>query len=190
MEVASSSANTNAPTPTAGLWSLGFQGLLWTQFFTALNDNIFRWLVIGIGKDHAEQAGWSASVVLTVGSVAFVAPYLLFAAPAGYLADRYSKRSVIWWCKVAEIVIMILGVGAILSGGQRPEVALGLLMASVALMGTQACLFSPARSGSIPEILAPEYLSKANGMFGLATVAATVLGTGIGSALADLTAPR
>ena len=50
------------------------------------------------------------------GTVCFVLPYLVLAAPAGYLADRYPKRSVIVGCKVAEIVIMVLGVGAILCG--------------------------------------------------------------------------
>jgi 1-acyl-sn-glycerol-3-phosphate acyltransferase len=146
--------------------------------------------VIGIGKDHAEAAGYTPTLVLTIGTVAFVAPYLLLAAPAGYLADRFSKKHVIFWCKVAEIVIMIFGVGAILQGNGDPTIGLVLLISSLGLMGAQAALFSPARAGSIPEILAPEYLSKANGLFGLATFAATVLGTGIGSALADLTQPR
>ena len=37
----------------AGLTSASFQGLLFTQLLTATNDNIFRWLAIGIGKQHA-----------------------------------------------------------------------------------------------------------------------------------------
>ncbi len=41
------------------------------------------------------------------GTVCLVLPYLLLAAPAGYLADRYPKRSVIVGCKLAEIVIMV-----------------------------------------------------------------------------------
>ena len=35
------------------------------------------------------------STVLAFGSACFLLPYLLLAAPAGYLADRFSKRSVI-----------------------------------------------------------------------------------------------
>ncbi len=191
MDATSSLENSASnPLPRSGLGSVGFQGLLWTQFFTALNDNIFRWLVIGIGKDHAEQAGYPASMVLMAGTVGFVAPYLLLAAPAGFFADRFPKRSVILACKVAEIFIMMLGIGVFMLGGLPPLWALGLLMAAVALMGAQSALFSPARAGCIPEVLAPEYLSKANGFFGLATVSATVLGTGIGSMLADLTQPK
>src|SRR5687767_13852474 len=96
------------------LWSVGFLGLLSTQFLTAVNDNIFRWLVICIGKDHVTEANFSN--VLTAGTACFVLPYLLLAAPTGYLADRYRKRSVIVGCKVAEIVIMALGIGAIMLG--------------------------------------------------------------------------
>lgn len=180
------------------LWSTGFLGLLATQFLTAVNDNIFRWLVIGIGKDHvaeyAEQHGsgtWlSEGNVLMAGTACFVLPYLVLAAPAGYLADRYRKKQVIVTCKIAEIVIMLLGVGAILLGNAPPMVSLGTLFAVLALMGAQSALFSPARSGSIPEVLHPNFISKANGLFGLATVVATVIGMAIGCWLADMTEPK
>ncbi|MDX1947048.1 MAG: hypothetical protein SFU86_16725, partial [Pirellulaceae bacterium] len=141
------------------LVSAGFLGLLATQFLTALNDNIFRWLIIGISKHHAGEGNFGT--VLMAGTACFVLPYLALAAPAGYLADRYSKRSVIVGCKVAEIVIMILGVGAILCGGMDAKIALGLLFTTVALMGAQSAMFSPARAGSIPEVLRPELISKA-----------------------------
>ena len=53
-------------------------------------------------------------MALSVGLACFVLPYILLAAPAGYLADRFSKRTVIVACKVAEMVVMALGVAAIL----------------------------------------------------------------------------
>jgi acyl-[acyl-carrier-protein]-phospholipid O-acyltransferase/long-chain-fatty-acid--[acyl-carrier-protein] ligase len=169
----------------AGLFSAGFLGLLATQFLTAANDNIFRWLVIGIGKDYVprEQVGY----ILTGGTVCLVLPYLLLAAPAGYLADRYSKRSVIIGCKLAELVILFGGVGAILAGHFGSAWAISLLMATVALLGSQSALFSPARAGSIPELVRPELISKANGLFTLSTVIATVTGMVVGNWLADAT---
>jgi acyl-[acyl-carrier-protein]-phospholipid O-acyltransferase/long-chain-fatty-acid--[acyl-carrier-protein] ligase len=181
----------HAPAPlTAGgkLFSAGFLGLLATQFLTALNDNILRWLVIGIGKDHVAPS--QVNGVLAAGTACFVLPYLVLAAPAGYLADRYRKRSVIVACKAAEIVFMALAVGAILCGNFDTRIALGLLFAAVALMGCQSALFSPARAGSIPEVLRPELISKANGLFALATVIATVIGMVIGNWLADATSPK
>jgi acyl-[acyl-carrier-protein]-phospholipid O-acyltransferase/long-chain-fatty-acid--[acyl-carrier-protein] ligase len=194
MEMTSTSFD---PARTAGgkLLSPGFLGLLATQFLTAVNDNIFRWLVIGIGKDHVADYArlhgsgtWlSEGNVLMGGTACFVLPYLVLAAPSGYLADKYRKRSVIVACKVAEIAIMVLGVGAILLGNLSSPLALALLFGVLMLMGAQAALFSPSRSGSIPEVLHPDYISKANGLFGLATVVATVVGMAIGCALAEYT---
>ncbi|MEX2026778.1 MAG: MFS transporter, partial [Pirellulaceae bacterium] len=188
------------PSRSAGgsLWSPGFMGLLATQFLTAVNDNIFRWLVIGIGKDHVTDyakshgsGSWlTEGNVLMAGTACFVLPYLVLAAPAGYLADKYRKRQVIIACKIAEIVIMALGIGAILLGHLPAATALALLFVVLALMGAQSALFSPARSGSIPEVLHPDYISKANGLFGLATVVATVIGMAIGCFLADFTEPK
>ena len=80
---------TKASPTGQGLLSGSFLGLLCTQFLTATNDNVFRWLVIGIGKDYVEPSG--VGTILMLGTVLFVAPYLSFAAIAGYLADRFPK---------------------------------------------------------------------------------------------------
>ena len=164
-----------------GLRSRSFLGLLVTQFLGALNDNMFRWLVVPIGKDLVGPE--KAAMALSVGLACFVLPYLLLAAPAGYLADRFSKRSVIVGCKAAEVVIMILGIGSILTGNVY------LMFVVVGLMGAQSALFSPAKFGSIPEIVHPYRISAANGVIGLTTVAAIVAGSVAGNCLCDLTRP-
>src|SRR5262245_15013996 len=198
MDAAHVSSSTNQPTTGGTLLSAGFLGLLATQFLTALNDNIYRWLIIGIGKDHVAAyqrangaSGWlNDGNVLMAGTAWLVLPYLFLAAPSGYLADKFSKRSVIVGCKFAEIVIMLIGVGAILCGNLSATWAVGLLFATVALLGAQAAMFSPARAGSIPEVLKPELISKANGFFTLFTVIATVIGMVIGNQLADATGDK
>jgi acyl-[acyl-carrier-protein]-phospholipid O-acyltransferase/long-chain-fatty-acid--[acyl-carrier-protein] ligase len=188
MDSAPVSAPLTSQTAGGSIWSAGFLGLLTTQFLTATNDNIFRWLVIGLGKQHVDASQHGA--ILTAGTVCLVLPYLLLAAPAGYLADKYSKRSVIVGCKLTEIGIMIVGVIAILCGHLTGGWAVGLMMATVALLGAQTALFSPARAGSIPEILKPELISKANGLFTLFTVIATVIGMVIGNWLVDATGAK
>jgi acyl-[acyl-carrier-protein]-phospholipid O-acyltransferase/long-chain-fatty-acid--[acyl-carrier-protein] ligase len=165
-----------------GLFSASFQALLFTQLLTSTNDNLFRWLVIGIGKDHVDTG--NVGLVLMAGTVCFVVPYLLLAAHAGYLADRFSKRSVIVGCKFAEIVIMGLGIVAIWSE------SLWAIFAVVALMGAQSALFSPSKLGIIPEMLPARSISAANALFGLTTVAATVVGMGVGNWLSDVTGYR
>lgn len=154
------------------LMSLTFIGLLLTQFLGATNDSILRWLVIGLGKQYVPH---DQSTILAIGSGCLLLPYLLLAAPAGYLADRFSKRNVIIKCKFAEIVIMALAIGAILSG------QVNLMFFVVALIGSQAALFGPSKLGSIPEMLRPSKISSANGMIGLTTVIATVVGAVLGN---------
>ena len=164
-----------------GLSSRSFTGLLITQFLGAVNDNMFRWLVVPIGKEIVGEE--KAGAALAVGLACFVLPYLLLAAYAGYLADRFSKRTVIVGCKVAELVIMVLGVGAILIG------ELNLMFVVVALMGSQSALFGPSKLGSIPEIVRTDRISAANGLIGMTTVLAIVVGTVAGNFLYELTRP-
>ncbi|HRX80194.1 MAG TPA: MFS transporter, partial [Pirellulaceae bacterium] len=180
-ENAAPSDEASNPLQQGSLRSPSFIGLLLTQLLTATNDNVFRWLVIGIGKDYYPD---NVSGVLTAGSACFLLPYLLLAAPAGYLADRFSKRTVIVACKVAEVVIMTLGIGAILLGVPI------LLFVVVALMGAQSALFSPSKLGSIPEMLKPQKISAANGVIGLTTVISTVVGTVVGLVLSDVTGDK
>lgn len=161
------------------LASASFQGLLWTNLLTVINDNAFRWLVIGIGKDYfaPEHQGW----LLMVGSICFVVPYLVFAAIAGWLADRFSKRNVIVACKILEVAVMVLGTVSIMLGNFY------FLLACTFLMGTQSALFAPAKVGTIPELLDEKKISAANGYFNLAALSGTVIGMAIGGLLKDLT---
>ena len=162
------------------LWSRGFQGLLWTNFLTATNDNIFRWFLIGIGKNLV-PAEWS-SFIVPLGLVAFVLPYMLLAVTAGWLADRFKKRNVIVSCKIAEIAIMGLGMLAVASG------RVDLILTTIFLMGAQSALFAPSKVGTIPELLDEDKISTGNGWFNLSTLTATIIGMLIGSWLADLAA--
>lgn len=160
-----------------GIKSLSFNSLMLTQWLTSINDNVFRWLVIGIGKDYVDPGDWSN--ILMVGSAVFLLPYLLLASPAGWLADRFRKVDVIIACKIAEVVIMCLGLFAIVIGN------LPLLFVAVGLMGAQSALFAPAKVATIPDLVTDKELSAANGLFGLSTVTATIIGMGLGNWLAD-----
>jgi acyl-[acyl-carrier-protein]-phospholipid O-acyltransferase/long-chain-fatty-acid--[acyl-carrier-protein] ligase len=167
--------------PSRGIVSVSFLGLLATQFLGATNDSLFRWLVVPIGMHYVGEE--YASMALSAGLACFVLPYILLAAPAGYLADRFSKRSVIISCKLAELVIMTLGIGCIYIGSPV------LLFIIVAMLGCQSALFGPAKLGSIPEMLRRDHISTANGLVGLTTVLAIIIGTVGGYKLFAMTAP-
>src|SRR5438874_608043 len=91
-----------------------FWGMTATQFLGAFNDNLFKQLMlllaipVGAAAAQAEDQQWYAMMVFSL-------PFVLFSGFAGYLSDRYSKRTVIVACKVAEIGIMLLGVLGFLS---------------------------------------------------------------------------
>ena len=73
--------------------SRGFLCLLATQTLGTLNDNMFRWLAVPVGTHMlggTEQAGIAA---LSWGIFWFTLPYLLLPAHAGWLADRFCKRT-------------------------------------------------------------------------------------------------
>ncbi len=143
-----------------------------TQFFGALNDNIFKLLIIFFLVDHL---GLDQKSTIGLAAMVFVAPFLLFSHAAGILADRFSKQHIVFYSKCAELVLMILGLGAILL--QRPY----LLYALLFLMCTQSAFFGPSKYGIIPEIVRRDQLSKANSFLIGLTYLAIIIGTFIPS---------
>lgn len=169
------------------LFSRSFIAICLTQLLTGINDNTFRWLVIGIAKDYVEVGnlwGLSQSAVLGLGLACFVSPYILLSTYAGYVSDRFSKRSVIVGCKIAEVLVMLLGTLSIWC--QSPL----MIFVSLTFMGAQSAMFFPAKMGALPEIVKPSKLSPANGFYNMMTVVGTLCGMFIGSWLADITAPQ
>ena len=130
-----------------------------------------RWIVIGLGKRAAASVGTAPAAVLAVGTAVYVVPFVLFAWLAGWLADRYSKRSVVISWKFAEILIGIVAALAV-AWGAGSGVVLGgiplglwLLLGVVGLFGLQTTLLNPSLLGTIPETVPPAKLSSANGIF-------------------------
>ena len=66
-----------------------FAPLFWTQFLSAFNDNFLKNTLVFLilATVAAEDAG---SLVTLAGAV-FMAPFLLFSALGGELADKFDK---------------------------------------------------------------------------------------------------
>ena len=176
---ASLPSDSNGITPSGsqlgGVGSPSFLGLLITQFLGAMNDNLFRWLVIALGKPIVGVN--NEGTLLAVGTAAFILPYILFAALAGYINDRFSKQRVIVICKAAEVVLMVFGLATASYGSLT-----GMLVV-LFLMGIHSAIFSPAKYGAIAEIVHPDRLAAANGLIGMTTIVAIVAGTVVGNYL-------
>lgn len=156
--------------PDGDLRSASYIGLVITQVLGAFNDNLLRWLAVPL----ALNSGMDAVAAVTLGGLSLTLPFLLFMPVAGWLADRFNKRSVIVICKWAELVLMVASVLVIVYG------SLWMLFLLIFLLGTQAALFGPAKFGSIPEMLPTRLLSKANGILGMGSIIAIGLGTIVG----------
>jgi len=167
-----------AVTPQRSLPTGGFWSLFVTQFQGAFSDNLLKTLVVfmmlGMNVSLSDQhriSEWVAAL--------FSLPFILFSMGGGYLADRYSKRSVMIGVKVFEIGVMAVAfVGFILSN-------LWILLTCVFLMGVHSAIFGPSKYGSLPEQLPERRLSWGNGLIELGTYMAIILGVVAAGELAD-----
>jgi acyl-[acyl-carrier-protein]-phospholipid O-acyltransferase/long-chain-fatty-acid--[acyl-carrier-protein] ligase len=154
----------------------GFQAFLWTQFLGAFNDNVYKMIVSIMALRLAADSQAGGRYLALAGAV-FVIPFLLFAGPAGQLADRFSKTRVLQSTKALEIVIMLTGIVALLSH------RIDLLLVVLFLLALQANFFSPAKYGILPEMMREAQLARANGLLELTTFVAIVVGTSFGTLL-------
>ena len=166
----------NAVTPG---WRRGFWSLVITQFQGAFNENGLKNLVVFIILGMAMQTANRDQLVLIVGTL-FSVPFILFSMTGGFLADRYSKRTVTIWTKFFEVAVMLLAIAGL--GWQN----LHLEMAAVFLASTQAALFGPSKYGLLPELLPEPRLSWGNGVLELGTFLAVIAGGVSGAFLADI----
>lgn len=182
----SSSHEQSGSAPQPRLASVSFVGYLLMTFLTAVNDSMFRWLIVPVGKaQFCTDYGWSTeradAFVLSMGLGVFMLPFVVFAPWAGWAADRFSKRVSILWLKVAEILLVSLGIWSIQLG------SVPLMFFLLFLVGAQAAFIGTAKLGIIPEIVRRSDISAANGWSGLATLVGVILGTVAGYSLADMT---
>ena len=133
-------------TPVApGLLS-GFWALIATQFQGAFSDNILKNLVIFmlIGMDVSLSEKHKIGEL--VGAL-FSLPFILFSMAGGFLADRFSKRTISISVKIFEIGVMLLA----LAGFWLNQ--LPILLGCVFLMGVHSAFFGPSKYGLLPELL-------------------------------------
>jgi acyl-[acyl-carrier-protein]-phospholipid O-acyltransferase/long-chain-fatty-acid--[acyl-carrier-protein] ligase len=149
----------------------GFWALIVTQFQGAFSDNVVKNLVIfvtlfGTSISLAEKHSYGEWI-----GALFSLPFILFSMGGGFLADRFSKRSVMLGVKTFELLIMAVVFAGLLTWNKY------LLLGSVFLMGTHSAIFGPSKYGSLPELLPDKKLSWGNGILELGTFMAIILGT-------------
>src|SRR5262249_46066962 len=105
----------------------GFFCFFWTQFLGAFNDNFYKIIVTLIALDIPAAIGGGSQYIPLIGGL-FILPSFLFSGYAGYLADVYSKRTILVAVKVFEIFVMTLGFFAFFADRMEPMLAIVFLM--------------------------------------------------------------
>jgi len=156
-----------------------------TQFFGALNDNIFRnGLVILITYQGVRILGMGHTVLANVAAFLFILPFFLFSATAGQLADKYEKSMLMRRIKLLEIGLMSLAAIALLSRQYT------LLLFVLFLMGCQSTLFGPVKYAYLPQKLHTDELIGGNALVESGTYVAIIVGLIIGVESVDFESKR
>lgn len=144
-----------------------------TQILGALNDNIFKnGLLTLIAFSALSQD--TRALLANLGALLFIFPFFLFAAMAGQLADKYSKAIIIRFIKFAEIPIIISAAIAFFYSNMY------CLFVTLFLMGVQSAFFSPVKYSILPQYLTSDELVGGNGLVGMGTFVAILIGTILG----------
>ena len=160
-------------------WRRGFWSLIVTQFQGAFSDNALKTLVTFIGLSVATSKGQRDAIVPVLG-ILFSMPFILFSMAGGYLADRFSKRTMTIGVKVFEIGVMLFALVALARNN------LPMAMTAVCFMGIHSAFFGPSKYGLLPELLPEKRLSWGNGILELGTFMAIISGGAIGGWLFKL----
>ena len=116
----------------------------------------------------------------------FLAPMLALTVPAGVLADRHDRRTLLLWSQGASAVAAAGPALAIRLHAMTPTVLLGC----TAMLGAAAALGAPAWQTLVPELVARELTAEAITLGSIAFNIARVLGPALGGVLLAATGPE
>ena len=156
-----------------------FRAFVGAQFLGAFNDNLFKQLIALLAAATLFPGQDKQGIAFAV----FALPFVLFSGMAGDLSERYSKRSIIWRMKVAEIFIMLAAIWALQTANWY------FLLATLFVMGAQSAFFGPSKYGVMPELLPPERLIPANSTVAMTTFLAALFGGALAGPLLDWFGP-
>lgn len=154
------------------------RGLILSQFLGVFCEYACKLMVFTL----ATRPLWSHSdpqSVATLSLLAFLVPKMLFSIPAGLIADRFDKKSVMVTTKSIEILVFLLGACSLFFANETVSVPFFML----ALLGMQSALFNPAKSGILPELICATKLPKGNSLLEMWGMVAIFFGTVVGPLL-------
>jgi len=156
------------------LSSKRFLPLFLTQFLSAMNDNVYKQSVLILLVFQAATLG-DGALYSNLAAGLFILPFFLFSGMAGQLAEKTEKSKLIRLVKFCEIPVMVIGAASIFTQ------YVWLMLTTVFFMGLQSTFFGPLKYSILPQHVAPNELTKANGLVESATFVAILIGTIFGT---------
>lgn len=181
--------------PSTTLKSKSYVGLILSQLLASFNDQAIHIVAIFYAGDILVRFAHriEEETIISVVTACFITPFFLFSPLAGMLADKFSKRNILVFWKLAEVIMMGIALFGFLIphfpglGWTSPEwqatLSASIIVSVVFLMGTHSTFFIPAKYGVMPEILHPIVLSKGNGILEGTSFVSQIVGTSVGGYL-------
>jgi MFS family permease len=161
-----------------------FRNIWFAQLAAQLADKFLLFSLIILAY---KISGGSTPVAITL--LTYTVPAVLFAPPAGVIADRMDRKQIMMWCNFGRAaVVALIPLAALVPGLKGDFVHLLVITLIFSAVGQ---LFGPAEAAVIPTILPRSALITANSMALLTMVLTLVVGGALAPVFSriDLYAP-
>jgi dTMP kinase len=146
-----------------------FRNIWFAQLAAQLADKFLLFSLIILAY---KISGGSTSVAVTL--LAYTVPAVLFAPPAGVIADRLNRKRIMLWCNFGRAgVVALIPIASLIPGVKDDFLHLLVITLIFSAVGQ---LFGPAEAAVIPTILPRQALITANSMALLTMVLTLVVG--------------
>ena len=153
----------------AALRHTAFRNIWFAQLAAQLADKFLLFSLIILAY---KVSGGSTSVAVTL--LAYTVPAVLFAPPAGVIADRLDRKQIMLWSNLGRAaVVALIPIGSFIPGVKGDFIHLLVITLVFSAVGQ---LFGPAEASVIPSILPRSALITANSMALLTMVLTLVVG--------------
>ncbi len=161
-----------------------FRNIWFAQLAAQLADKFLLFSLIILAY---KISGGSTPVAITL--LTYTVPAVLFAPPAGVIADRMDRKQIMMWCNFGRAAVVALIPIAALVPALRNDFA--HLLVITLIFSAVGQLFGPAEAAVIPTILPRSALITANSMALLTMVLTLVVGGALAPVVSriDLYAP-
>jgi 1-acyl-sn-glycerol-3-phosphate acyltransferase len=154
-----------------------------SQLLGAFNDALLTTTLAVLLASPA--TGWTAPAPESLGTMAaalLAFPFVMFAATAGQLADKYDRATLARLAKLIEILTMgIAALGLLMHSAS-------LLLGALCLLGLRSTLFVPVKYAILPQHLHDDELVGGNALVETGSVVALLTGALAGALLAGVAA--